>query len=299
MVVKVGTFGNDLLIGSNANDTLLGSFGNDELRGLGGDDVLAGGGDDDTLNGGAGNDDLYADSGTDTAVFDTADNATINFGGFYGTADSWSTGFDLLYDIENITTGSGSDDITGSEVRNRIDAGGGNDGLLGYGGNDTLYGRSGIDDVDGGEGNDFLDGGADDDWLLGDQGNDRLVGGDGDDELNGDDWSGSAGLGVDRLTGGDGGDTFAFHVGQSRIKFGQRHIVTDFDATEGDIVRLHGFDPLAFIGTDVFSAADQVRFQQSGGNNFVQISTDPDSAVEMAIQFTGTTAFQASDFLFA
>jgi CSLREA domain-containing protein len=33
MVIKVGTFGNDLLIGSAAADTLLGSFGNDELRG--------------------------------------------------------------------------------------------------------------------------------------------------------------------------------------------------------------------------------------------------------------------------
>ena len=101
---------------------------------------------------------------------------------------SLSTGWDILYDIENIATGAGNDTITGSEFRNRIDAGSGNDDILSYGGNDTVYGRSGIDDV-GGEGNDFVDGGADDDWVLGVQGNDRLIGGDGDDLLNGDGWS--------------------------------------------------------------------------------------------------------------
>ena len=295
----VGTFGNDLLIGTNGAETIIGSFGNDYLQGLGGDDTLQGGGDDDTLEGGAGQDVLYGDGGNDTAVFATADNVTVDILGFYGTADSWSTGFDILDDIENITTGAGNDTITGSEVRNRIDAGGGNDDILGYGGNDTLYGRSGIDDIVGGEGNDFVDGGADDDWVMGDQGNDRLIGGDGDDELNGDDWSGSAGLGVDRLTGGEGADTFAFRIGQSGVKLGQRDIVTDFDASEGDIVRLHDFDPLTFIGTDPFSAADQVRFHQAGGNTYLQISTDADAAVEMAIEFTGTIAFQESDFWFA
>ena len=55
-----------------------------------------------------------------------------------------STGCDILHDIENIATGAGNDTITGSESANRIDAGGGNDDILGYGGNDTVYGRSGI-----------------------------------------------------------------------------------------------------------------------------------------------------------
>lgn len=295
----IGTFGNDLLIGTNGAETIIGSFGNDYLIGLGGDDTLQGGGDDDTLEGGSGDDTLYGDAGNDTAIFDTADQVSVDLYGFYGTADSWELGFDFLYGIENATTGSGDDSLGGNEAANVLDAGAGADTLYGWGGNDTLYGRAGIDDLNGGTGADRLYGGADADWLLGAEGNDRLSGGSGDDELNGDDWSGSAGLGVDRLTGGSGADTFVFRIGQSGTKFGQRDIVTDFDATEGDVVRLHDFDPLTFIGTDPFSATDQVRFHQAGGNTYVQINTDADSAVEMAIQFTGTIAFEASDFWFA
>jgi Ca2+-binding RTX toxin-like protein len=295
----VGTFGNDLLIGTNGAETIIGSFGNDYLIGLGGDDTLQGGGDDDTIDAGAGQDVLYGDTGNDTVVFASADAVMIDIGGGYGIADSLSTGWDILYDIENITTGAGNDTITGSESRNRIDAGSGNDDILGYGGNDTVYGRSGIDYIVGGEGNDFVDGGAHNDSVLGDQGNDRLIGGDGDDLLNGDGWSDEAGLGIDKLTGGDGADTFVFRIEQSGVKLGQRDIVTDFDASEGDIVRLHDFDPLTFIGTDPFSGADQMRFQQSGGKTYLQISTDADAASEMAIEFNGTIAFQQSDFLFA
>ena len=36
---------------------------------------------------------------------------------------------------------------------------------------------------------------------------------------------------------------------------------------------------------------------QNGGKTFVQISTDADAAVEMAIELTGTIALQESDFL--
>ncbi len=294
----VGTFGNDLLIGTNGADTILGSFGDDLLKGLGGDDTLQGGGDDDTLEGGGGDDILYGDAGNDTAIFDTADQVSVDLGGFYGTADSWELGFDLLFGIENATTGSGNDYLTGSEVANVLDAGAGHDSVDGWDGNDRLYGRAGIDDLNGGHGNDFLDGGADADWLLGSQGNDRLIGGGGDDELNGDDWSGSVGLGVDRLTGGDGADTFVFHIGQSGVKLGQRDVVTDFSSAEGDQIRLHGFGDLEFVGTEQFTAANQVRYTQSGGNTYVKISTDADSFVEMAIELNGTVALHSSDFIF-
>ena len=87
MVVKIGTFGNDLLLGSNGADTLQGSFGDDTLRGFKGSDVLVGGGDDDTLEGGKGSDSLYGDagddhldggSGVDKAVFNTAGDVEVS-----------------------------------------------------------------------------------------------------------------------------------------------------------------------------------------------------------------------------
>ena len=131
----------------------------------------------------------------------------------------------------------------------------------------------------GGEGNDFVDGGADDDWVLGDQGNDRLIGGDGDDLLNGDSWSDQAGLGVDQLTGGDGADTFAFRIGQSGVKLGQRDIVTYFDASEGDRFEFYGFNTMTFVGTDPFSGAEQCRYVQNAGKTFLQINQDADAVV--------------------
>ena len=109
MVVKIGTFGNDLLIGSNGADSLLGSFGNDLLRGLGGNDTLDGGGDNDTLEGGSGNDSLFGQAGSDTARFNTASDVEVDL--VAGIAQSASLGNDTLSSIENVTTGSGDDTI--------------------------------------------------------------------------------------------------------------------------------------------------------------------------------------------
>ena len=288
MAIKIGTFGDDTVNGTAANDYLFG---------LGGDDTVYGRGGNDIIHGGAGDDFLYGGRGNDTAVFDTATDVTISLLG-YATADSSGLGTDYLSNIENITTGDGDDTIDGNNLANVLTAAAGNDEIDAYGGDDVLLGGTGIDDLDGGNGDDEFDGGADDDWLTGDAGNDVLNGGSGDDELNGDDWSGDAGLGVDILTGGDGADTLAFHVGQSGLKLGQRDIITDFDAGEADRIRLHGFDDLEFIGTDAFSAANQVRYVQKAAVTFVQVNSDADLIADMAIELTGSIALQASDFLF-
>jgi hypothetical protein len=50
-------------------------------------------------------------------------------------------------DVENVATGAGSDQVTGSAANNRIDAGAGDDVIDGAGGSDTLVGGEGRDDV--------------------------------------------------------------------------------------------------------------------------------------------------------
>ena len=77
------------------------------------------------------------------------------------------------------------------------------DTLFGAGGNDSLYGRAGADSIDGGTGADTIDGGS----------------------------------GNDTLSGGDGADLF---LGSG---FGNSSLdtITDFDATEGDIIDLSSY----------------------------------------------------------
>lgn len=138
--------------------------------------------------------------------------------------------------IENVSAGSGHDEIIGNWVGNYISGNDGNDtvwsnngndtvfagagsDLIGGGseddqlwgglGNDTIYGETGNDQVGGADGSDALWGGTGNDSLYGDSGNDTLGGGDGNDEI----WGGSdddlifAGSGADTLGGGVGNDT--------------------------------------------------------------------------------------------
>ncbi|MDZ4094340.1 MAG: M10 family metallopeptidase [Paracoccaceae bacterium] len=163
------------LIGGNGNDTLNGAEGNDTLRGDFGNDVMNGG------------------LGRDTALFigTAAVHADLSRTG----AQTTGYGTDHLISIENVTSGSGNDRLTGNNLGNIFKSGAGNDILRGGGGSDRLIGEAGAD------------------RLLGGAGNDRLNGGTGNDMLNG-------GAGSDMLLGGGGADTFRFDGG--------RDVVLDF-----------------------------------------------------------------------
>ncbi|HEX8625406.1 MAG TPA: M10 family metallopeptidase C-terminal domain-containing protein [Allosphingosinicella sp.] len=56
--------------------------------------------------------------------------------------------------IENATSGSGNDVLTGNDSANRLDAGAGDDTLVGGGGDDVLIGAAGADTLTGGDGSD-------------------------------------------------------------------------------------------------------------------------------------------------
>lgn len=92
-----------------------------------------------------------------------------------GKALDSNDNLESLFDIENVLTGSLNDFILGSEARNVITAGAGNDTLSGRGGDDELRGEAGNDVIDGGTGSDIMVGGVGDDIYTVDSLGDIVV----------------------------------------------------------------------------------------------------------------------------
>jgi Ca2+-binding RTX toxin-like protein len=124
--------------------------------------------------------------------------------------------------------------------------------------------------------------------LEGLTGKDRLIGGDGADKLAG-------GAGRDVLEGGTGADRFVFRSGD----FGGKTATTadeivDFNLTEIDKIDLRAIDanastdaddPFAFIGTALFNGqSGQLRYEQKGGNTFVQGDLNGDMLADFWIR---------------
>ncbi|WP_175484940.1 M10 family metallopeptidase [Jannaschia pohangensis] len=139
--------------------------------------------------------------------------------------------------IENASTGSGNDTITGNDAANAINSGAGNDSVNSGNGNDTVNGGVGNDSLFGGAGNDRMEGGVGADLLEGEIGFDTLNGGDGN----------------DTLMGGDGADSLYGDAGNDRIEGGQ------------------GFDQLyGGIGSDsLFGGETADRVFGGAGNDFI------------------------------
>lgn len=161
-----GLRGNDTIVGNTGNNTILGDIGDDALYGNAGND---------TITGGRGNDMLYGGDGDDVFRFTTGDGQDFIDGG---------TGFDTLTALANnarLSFGS----ITGIELITA--AGFSNVNLVGSVGNDImdLTGATldGIGYIDAGNGNDIIIGTAGDDVIRAGNGTDRLTGGDGNDRF--------------------------------------------------------------------------------------------------------------------
>lgn len=118
----------------------------------------------------------------------------------------------------NVNAGGGDDKVIGSDLDDSIVGGSGDDDLNGGSGDDFIQGGSGNDDVNGDDGDDDCLGGVGDDSVHGGSGNDDCDGEDGDDDVSGDDGddhcrggSGNddirGGTGIDDLHGDDGDDT--------------------------------------------------------------------------------------------
>jgi len=112
----------------------------------------------------------------------------------------------LQANLENLSSTSGDDTISGNDLPNVFMGFAGSDWIDGGGENDTLFGNQGNDSLDGGQGDDYLAGGKDNDVLYGRTGDDSLFGNLGNDYLDGDD-SLSSEWGNDKIFGGQGEDT--------------------------------------------------------------------------------------------
>ena len=274
----------DLVAGSG-NDNLTGSGGNDSLDGFGGNDIVTGGAGNDLIDGGSGNDSLHGSGGNDNLTGGSGNDlidggADGDFANYSGTssvtvnlsltgAQATGQGTDTLVNIENISSGSGNDSLTGPSVANS---------LCGGVGNDSLHGGAGNDNLAGGSGNDLIDGGADSDFanycgtasvtvnlsltsaqvtgqgtdtlvnienISSGSGNDRLTGNTlanilkgcaGNDMLNGGAGNDMlfGGAGNDSLTGGTGADSFVFNTALHADNVDR---ITDFKVAD-DTLRL-------------------------------------------------------------
>jgi len=136
-------------------------------------------------------------SGNDVTTI-TQSKSTLNVvrNGIAESFDATQVSRLMIYGVD----GNDSIDFSGTNIPGYVDAGTGDDRVVGGGGNDTLTGGAGKDSLYGGSGDDRINGSGTSDKIYGQAGNDRLYGDAGNDRLDG-------GGGVDRLFGGDGNDT--------------------------------------------------------------------------------------------
>jgi Ca2+-binding RTX toxin-like protein len=127
-----------------------------------------------------------------------------------------------------IDAGDGDDTIYGDDGNDILLGNAGADHIYGEGGNDLIYGGSLPDFLDGGVGDDEIHGGDDADVLIGAEGNDKIFGENFTDELHGnagDDYLDGgldadfifAGSGQDVVVGGEGLDTTYGEWGDDRM----------------------------------------------------------------------------------
>ncbi|MCF8480550.1 MAG: FecR domain-containing protein [Rhodospirillum sp.] len=170
--VTGGSSGDTITTGSG-NDEVFGGAGNDTIKTNGGNDIVYGGSGADVIIGGSGqgNDTYFGgssetvdDSDSDWVKYPSATRSiTVDLS--TGKAKGADIDTDILYGIENVLGGDGSDTITGNSKANilqggsgddTLDGGAGNDTLEGGGGNDTFVYSSGTDTYSGGSGTDVL-----------------------------------------------------------------------------------------------------------------------------------------------
>jgi Ca2+-binding RTX toxin-like protein len=249
------------------NDSIVGSAGNDTILGYGGSDTINGGLGADVMLGGGGNDTYTYDNASDVVLETTTRTSGVDAGGV-DTVRS-SIGYTLGNFVEKLSlTGTSNIGGTGNALGN------------------TLIGNAGANRLSGLAGNDYLYGGA---------GNDVLAGG----------------SGRDRLIGQAGNDTFDYNaLADSGITSSTWDVITDFTRGQ-DRIDLSGIDANAatasindrftFIGTAAFTgnATGQARVVSDAVNNTVTVfvSTDADTAPELAIRLNGLSTLSSADFV--
>lgn len=166
------------ITGTSSADTLAGGAGEESLTGLAGNDLITAGAGNDTINGGLGDDNLSGQDGADVFVIDQ----TVPTDGF-DTIDGGAGADTIVVTVANglisvksltgveiidgngyayvITASPSGDfiDLSGTTLLGAIqgiDAGAGNDTVIGSNGADTMIGWGGVDSLSGGGGDDLF-----------------------------------------------------------------------------------------------------------------------------------------------
>lgn len=143
---RVGTSGNDFMLGGDIAQN---------LRGLAGNDTMIGGAGNDTLDGGAGIDSMMGNGGDDLYIVDTTSDAVTEDPGNGIDTVSASISYTLGANVERlILTGTANLSGAGNTLDNVLTGNAGNNSLSGSSGNDTLDGAAGVDTMSGGAGDD-------------------------------------------------------------------------------------------------------------------------------------------------
>ena len=314
--VQVTGYGSDILLGienltsGNGDDVLTGNTLANALDGGSGNDSLLGGDGNDSLTGGLGDDTIDGGAGIDTALFTGSTAATVNL--TLTTAQVTGYGTDVILGIENVTSGSGNDSLTGNALANVLDGGSGDDSLLGGNGNDTLKGGVGNDTVNGGTGVDLADytgtaaisinlalttaqaTGLGTDILLGIE---KVTSGSGNDYLAGNTAANAfdGGSGNDSIFGADGNDTLNGNLGNDTIDGGAGIDTALFTGTAAAAVNLtlataqvtgYGSDILLGIenvtsgsGNDILTGNAQANALDGGSGNDSLVGGDGDDSL--------------------
>jgi Ca2+-binding RTX toxin-like protein len=163
-----GLAGNDTLTGGGLADIIIGGRNNDVMAGGGGNDIfkIAAGDGIDSFDGGAGIDRILATRDNTSIAISALTGIEIIDGGpwqnvrIIGTTAAETLDFSAieLLGITSIDAGSGNDTIIGSTWADTIALGLGNDIIRGGDGDDTFLARSstGVDIIDGGAGEDMI-----------------------------------------------------------------------------------------------------------------------------------------------
>jgi Ca2+-binding RTX toxin-like protein len=166
---------------------------------------------------------IFAQEGNDTVTTGAARDIIYGHAGDdlidAGSGNNYVVGGE---DGDNITTGDGKDRIWGRDGSDLISSGGGNDLVVAGKGDDLVETGVGTDRAYGRDGSDTLRGGDGNDRLWGGPGDDSIEGGNGEDVIGGI-------VGNNSLFGGDGKDIFF-------VTSLDANVPNDFDAA-ADVLR--------------------------------------------------------------
>jgi len=277
-----GSGNNDILRGTSDMEVLDGGAGNDWLEGGAGADMLIGGAGNagnDSIDAGVGNDTMTGGAGTDryiqTDAFghdviygDNQDTIVFTAAGLtpnklklqqtgndllMGTADDSGNDVRIMGWYKTAARKVGYVEVgglsyvlnVGSDKRESINGGTGNELIYGLGGNDVMNGNGGNDILYGDDGNDTINGGLGNDIIYAGTGNDVIV-------YDANDVWGDGGNGLDILDA-------------SRLT---KAIVYDLN---GSSATFSGFEGIwSGLGNDVLTGtADDNIFRGNGGNDWI------------------------------